>query len=169
MEKESEIREECYLELSSELEKQMRQWKVTWEAEHERNGEHLDKKIEILTRATDAEDDDKENVPSVPMDQVMELESDNQKLRREVEMLRREVQNRSPTKQKPGTLREKRSGVLREIGGSGLGSLGRDMERMRVSGESVNSVATSSSSSTSGKKIRKLPARKWDMGEDDLL
>jgi len=168
MEKESEIREECYLELSSELEKQMRQWKATWESENERNDEHLDKKIEILTRATDAEDDDKENVPSVPMDQVMELESDNQKLRREVEMLRRELQNRSPTKQKPGVLREKRSGILREIGGSGLSSLGRDMERMRVSGESVSSAATTNSS-TSGKKIRKLATRKWEMGDDDLL
>ena len=30
MEKESEVREECYIQLSSELEKQMRQWKMTW-------------------------------------------------------------------------------------------------------------------------------------------
>jgi len=172
MEVESEVREECYLELSSELEKQMRQWKVTWEAENERNDEHLDKKIEILTRATDAEDDDKENMPLVPMDHVVELESENIKLRREVEQLRRDLQNRSPTKQKSGLLREKEkhSSILREIGGSGLSGLGLDMERMRVSGESVNSnLASTNNGSTSVKKSRKLPARKWDLGEDDLL
>jgi len=169
LEKEADIREECYQEMESNLNKQMQHWKSTWAAENDRNDEHLDKKLEIFTRATEVEDEDKENVPSVPMDQVLELESDNQKLRREVEMLRREVQNRSPTKQRPGVLKEQRSGILREIGGSGLGSiglgsLGRDMEQLRVSGASVGS----NSSSTSVKKVRKLTTRKWDMGDEDL-
>ncbi|KAG9248010.1 kinesin family protein-like protein [Calycina marina] len=173
MERESDVREECYVQLAAELGKQMRQWKTSWEAENERNDEHLDKKIEILTRITDVEDEDKENIPSVSLEDVMEPETENQKLRREVEILRRELHNRSPTKQKSGALREKRSGVLREIGGSGLGSgaglssLGHDMDRLRVSGESDSSA--NSLASAKKLKVRKLPVRKWDMGCEDEL
>ena len=168
LESEADIREECYQEMESNLERQMRQWKATWAAENDRNDEHLDKKLEIFNRATDVEDEDKENIPTIPIDQVEELESENQKLRREIEMLRREVQGRSPSKKGPGVLREQRSGILREIGAPSLGSLGRDMERMRVSGDSINSVDTVNSTK-SLKKVRKLPARKWDLGDEDLL
>ncbi|KAH8591589.1 P-loop containing nucleoside triphosphate hydrolase protein [Bisporella sp. PMI_857] len=170
MDMEAEVREECFQEMESNLEKQMRHWKATWAAENDRNDEHLDKKLEIMSRATDLEDEDKENFPSAPMHQVVELESENQKLKREVEILRRELQGRSPSKQRSGVLREQRSGILREIGAPSLGSLGRDMERMRVSGESVNSVGTNNSSTTpSVKKVRKLTTRKWDLGDEDML
>ena len=155
LDKESEVREECYLELEQKLLQQMQQWKATWAAENDRNDEHINKKLEIYTRATDVEDE--ENKENGDPYLVSELETENQRLNREVEMLRRQLQQRSPTKQ--------RNGVLREIGGfgsgAGMGSIGRDMERLRVSGESV--------SSTGSKKIRKLTARKWDMGEEDIL
>jgi hypothetical protein len=162
--KEAEVREECYMEFEEKLQQQMRQWKATWAAESDRNDEHLDKKIEIFTRATEIySEEDKENSHPA-QDQLLDLESENQRLAREVEMLKRQLQQRSPTKS--------RNGILKDIGGfggslGGTGSISRDIERLRISGESISS--NGSSLSTGGKKMRKLTARKWDLGDDEIL
>lgn len=156
LDREADVREECYLELEQKLQQQMRQWKATWAAESDWNDEHLDKKLEIFTRATEVEDEnDKEN-QHVDYQTSM-IEAENVVLKRELEILRRQLQQRSPTKQ--------RSGVLKEIGGFGgsIGSMGSQMDRLRVSGESVSSTGSGV------KKMRKLPARKWDLGDGDMI
>lgn len=142
---EADVREECYQEMEKRVESEMRRWKATWAAENDRNDEHIDKKLEILTRGIDlGDDEDKEN------SQIDEgLEDENARLRREVELLRRDLQSRSPSK---------RGGPLREIS-----SMGKEMEKLRISSDSAGR-------SGSPKKVRKLTARKWDlMDEDEML
>jgi hypothetical protein len=180
---EAEVREECYLEMESKLKSEMTRWKAAWEAERERGESHVDRKLEIYTRSIDAveESENKEN--------EFDLESENERLRREVEMLRRDLSARSPSKRMP--LRESKigresrthsarealaeRGALEERGGRelsrerGMETVGREMERLRMSGESVLKSGVPVSSSPT-KMVRKLTARKWDlMDEVEML
>jgi hypothetical protein len=155
LEKETEVREECYIEMEKKLQQEMQRWKATWAAEADRSDEHMDKKLEILTRTIDvAEDEDKENMR---MDDNGDLEEENRRLRREVEMLRRDLQSRSPSKRSGGPLRE-------------LSGVGREMEKLRISNDSIVSGGSRTAGGSPVKKAKKLTSRKWDlMDEGDLL
>jgi len=176
MEIEAEVREECYQEMEKKMQSELHRWKLVWEAERERNDVHIDRKLEIYTRSIDAaEDEDKENQGFVG-----DLELENERLRREVEMLRRDVQSRSPSKRMP--LRESRIGreerthagrealaEREEREERGMETVGREMERLRMSGESVLKGGAPMMGSPT-KKLRKLTARKWDlMDEGEML
>lgn len=100
---EQEIREECYAEMEGRVESERRRWKGAWEEEADRNDEHLDKKIEILTRGISVFEDEDCSQKTTGGDggeneRVRELEDENEALRRKVEMLEREQQLRSPIK-----------------------------------------------------------------------
>jgi Kinesin motor domain len=174
---EAEVREECYLEMENKLKSEMARWKAAWVVEQERSESHVDRKLEIYTRSIDAVEDseNKEN--------EFDLGSENERLRREVEMLRRDLSARSPSKRMP--LRESRVGresrthsareALAERGEREMSreremeTVGREMERLRMSGESVLKGGVPVSSSPT-KKVRKLTARKWDlMDEGEML
>jgi len=154
LEKEAEVREECYVEMEAKLQQEMQRWKATWAAEADRTDEHVDRKLEILTRTIDpAGDEDKENQPEVNED----LEAENERLRREVAMLRRDLQSRSPSKRSGGPLKE-------------LSGVGRDMERLRISNDSVTSNPGSrSASGNPTKKVKMLTSRKWDLMDEGEL
>ena len=154
LEKEAEVREDCYTEMEKKLQQEMQRWKATWAAEADRSDEHMDKKLEILTRTIDiAEDEDKENQELG----AENLEAENEKLRREVAMLRRDLQSRSPSKRSGGPLRE-------------LSSVGREMEKLRISNDSIVKEGSRTASGSPVKKVKKLASRKWDlMDEGELL
>lgn len=159
MEVEAEVREECFTEMEKTMELEMRRWKASWAQEQDRSEEHMDRKLEIYTRSIDAADmdEDKENTPV----RDVSLESENERLRREVDILKRELQSRSPSKSQRLPLRESRMDV---------GALEHQMERMRVGGEVRGSERGVSGNTSPVKKVRKLTAKKWDlMGEDELL
>lgn len=155
LEKEAEVREECYTEMEKKLKQEMQRWKATWAAEADRSDEHMDKKLEILTRTIDiVEDEDKEN-QELGVDE--DLEAENERLRREVAMLRRDLQSRSPSKRIGGPLRE-------------LSSVGREMEKLRISNDSILREGSRTASGSPVKKVKKLTSRKWDlMDEGELL
>lgn len=146
LEIEQEIREECYMEMEKRMESEMRRWRNIWEEERERDAEHMDKKLEIYTRSMDAvPDEDKENAQP-----DLDLEAENDRLRREVESLRRDVAGSSPTRR---PLRESRVGRGRDLSpGMEVGlerlSLGQGKERSPVK-----------------KVTRKLVTRKWEVEE----
>jgi hypothetical protein len=164
---EAEVREECYMEMEKKMQSELQRWKGVWESERERGEAHLDKKLEIYTRSIDAVDEESEN-----KENEFDLEAENDRLRRDVEMLRRDIQSRSPSKRMP--LRESRahSGRDSRVCGEserGMESVGREMERLRMSGESVLKGGQPIMSSPT-KKVRKLTARKWDlMDEGEIL
>jgi hypothetical protein len=164
MEIEQEVREECYVEMEKKLQTELQRWKAVWAAEADRNDEHLDRKLEIYTRSIDCADEDKEN-QLVGKDAG--LEAENERLRREVEILRRDLSVRSPSKSQRTPLRESRIG--REGDRGVMGHVGREMEGLRVSGDSVLKGGGLIGASPT-KKVRKLTARKWDlMDEGEML
>jgi hypothetical protein len=95
---EQEIRDECYAEMEVRLEAERRRWKSAWDEEADHNDEHLDKKIEILSRGIDVREDSPEPAAPGQEQRVRELEDENEALRRKVENLEREMQLRSPVK-----------------------------------------------------------------------
>ena len=109
LEQEEEIREACAMEFEERLMVEMARWKASIEVEKERGEEHWDRKVEVMERLQEAqaaygdenrcEHDDKENVL------VENLEEENERLRREIAVLKRELIGRSPSKRKP--LRER--------------------------------------------------------------
>ncbi|KAI0448696.1 P-loop containing nucleoside triphosphate hydrolase protein [Xylaria acuta] len=158
MDLEQEVREECYTDFEQRLAMEMNRWKASLSLEQERGEEHWDRKVEVLARSVgvvvtapsnegDLENEDKENVL------IENLEQENERLRREVTILKRELSSRTPSKRAP--LRER--GDLPSTKGE-VTSLGGRLEQLRVSNGSPT------------KKIRKLPPKKWgDVAVDDDL
>ncbi|KAI1776802.1 kinesin [Hypoxylon cercidicola] len=175
---EQEIREECYGDFEQRLALEMGRWKASLSLEQERGEEHWDRKVEVLTRGVgvtvtgpsedegDAiENDDKENIL------IENLEEENERLRREVAVLKRELSGRTPSRRNP--LQERGDlPSLRASGADVLGGLGNKMEHLRVSGAGEEKkVVNVSSSGSPTKKVRKLPAKKWEgvATEDELM
>ncbi|KAI0542935.1 P-loop containing nucleoside triphosphate hydrolase protein [Xylaria digitata] len=159
VELEQEIREECYADFEQRLAMEMNRWKASLSLEQERGEEHWDRKVEVLARSVgvvitapsdedDVENEDKENVL------IENLEQENERLRREVAILKRELSSRTPSKRAP--LQER--GDLPSTKGE-VSSLGGKLEQLRVSNGSPT------------KKIRKLPPKKWESVamDDDMF
>jgi len=119
-----------------------------------------------------------ENKENVLMENINE---ENERLRRDNEILRRELACMSPTKRVP--LQERGSDAAlgkarvdpgspkpsrgKANAGADEGNIRRRLENLRVSDDSV---PRNSSGSTSPKKVRKLTTKRWDAnGNDDDL
>ncbi|WYZ35321.1 hypothetical protein EsH8_I_001597 [Colletotrichum jinshuiense] len=157
---EQTVREDCMAEFDARFEMELARWKATLAAEQEKGEEHWDRKMELFEKGlgvTLAEDDeaseDKENLL------VEDLEEENERLRRENEILKRELAGRSPSKRKPLQERDDFGGRK----GGGVSNLGRKMEQLRVSNEST----TSTGSAGSPKKVRRLATKRWESVADD--
>ncbi|KAF2761080.1 P-loop containing nucleoside triphosphate hydrolase protein [Pseudovirgaria hyperparasitica] len=94
VEVEQQVRAECYDEMEAKIDEERRRWKWAWEEEADRNDAHLDQKLSLLTQNVKIHED---AAPSVD-ERVRELENENDVLRRKLENLEREMQQRSPTK-----------------------------------------------------------------------
>lgn len=169
LELEQQIREEVVDELERRFEAEFAHWRAAAQAEAERREEHWDQKVEILVRGPEGDGDeaggeDKENVL------VEDMAGENERLRRENEVLRREVAGMSPSKRMP--LRERGSEAEGQRG-SGARDLQRKMEKLSVSDENMKEGRGSAGSVRSGsptKKVRKLAGKKWDsLGDDDMF
>ncbi|KAK2061984.1 kinesin motor domain-containing protein [Colletotrichum caudatum] len=154
------VREDCMAEFDARFEMELARWKATLAAEQEKGEEHWDRKMELFEKGlgvTLAEDDnageDKENLL------IEDLEDENERLRRENEILKRELAARSPTKRKPLQERDDFSG---RKAGTGVSNLGQKMEQLRVSNESTAGTG----SSGSPKKMRKLATKRWETVAD---
>lgn len=164
LEIETDVREQCYGEMEEQFLIEMERWKARWQDEKESQEEHIDRKLEILGRMNDdeADEEDKENFHS-GQGHSEGLAADNERLRREVESLKRELHNRSPTKRERLPLRENKTL-----------SVERSMEGLRISGNGDGSRNSGRESgrererSPTKKVVRKLGGRKWGVdGEDD--
>lgn len=155
-EKEADIREECYQHMEQQLQQEMQRWKATWALEQELGDEHLDRKLDILTRGIGAGRDDKENEAAFDADQ--DLMDENERLRREVALLTRQLQLRSPS-HKSARQAGRAGSPLQEL------TMSHDMDSLRIS--------SSSSVNTQGsplKNVRQMTPRKWNiLDEGELL
>jgi hypothetical protein len=185
VELEQAIREDCTNEFERRLEIEMARWRATMQVEMERGEEHWGRKIEVFERSMGVslqdgeEDEDKENVL------VENVSQENERLRRENEALRREVAGMSPTKRMPLQERGSDAGMVirgkpavetgspraarMARGGEDDGGLRLRMEKLRVSEDQPS--ARGSTGSVSPKKMRKLPAKRWNAAtnDDDLF
>ncbi|KAK0714764.1 P-loop containing nucleoside triphosphate hydrolase protein [Lasiosphaeris hirsuta] len=190
LELEQAIREDCVTEFERRLEIEMARWRANMQVEMERGEEHWGRKIEVFERsmATAATNDENmldnesesENKENVLMEDINE---ENERLRRDNDILRRELACMSPSKRMP--LQERGSDAsLASKGKAGDpasprpgrsnvklnfnpddGSLRRKLENLRVSDD--NASLRNSSGSTSPKKVRKLATKQWDANADD--
>ncbi|KAK4647320.1 uncharacterized protein QC761_124400 [Podospora bellae-mahoneyi] len=196
IELEQAIREDCTNEFEQRLEIEMARWKTTMQIEMERGEEHWGRKIEVFERSlavaplslpstqpqsdyeeVDGEDNDKENI-------LMEdMEQENERLKRENEILRREVAGMSPSKRRPlgersglgVTGEESRGGSPRptrkdrekdrEV------TLRQRLENLRMDDSSSESQrppsAQQQSRHSSPKKMRRLQTKRWNEIDDD--
>ena len=187
LELEQAIREDCVTEFERRLEIEMARWRANMQVEMERGEEHWGRKIEVFERSMAAAasndenmiDEESENKENVLMEDINE---ENDRLRRDNEILRRELACMSPTKRMPLQERGSDLGLAPRTkaadGSRGAklnmtldeGGLNRKLENLRVSDESLS--ARNSSGSTSPKKIRKLATKRWEANnadDDDLF
>ena len=162
---EAVIRDDCATEFEQRLALELARYRASMALEQERNEEHWDRKVDLLERGLDNDENDvdKENVL------VENLEEEVERLRHENAILKRELTGRSPTKRKPleerGDLSPAAAPSKQE--GSGVAHLGRKLERMRVSNEGANARAASGSATGSPKKMLKLATKRWD--DEELM
>jgi hypothetical protein len=203
IELEQAIREDCTTEFERRLEIEMARWRATMQVEMERGEEHWGRKIEVFERSMGvrlgddghSDDDDGEEEEGHNKENVLveDASQECERLRRENEMLRRELAAMSPTKRMP--LQERGSdaslavrsrpmadnGSPRPVrtaarGGGGAGGGDGDggnnlqlrLAKLRLSDDQA--PARSSAGNVSPKKVRRLPAKRWNaVGEDDDL
>ncbi|XHF97865.1 hypothetical protein AWENTII_001440 [Aspergillus wentii] len=159
---EQEVREECWAEMDERMEEERKRWQRAWDEQTGRNDEHLDKKIEVLSRGFQICEDPELS----PDDRVEELEFENDQLRSKIAALERELQCRSPTK------KSKSKNVLEPSHNSNLLGRESDVENAlrRMDGiKLADSMFATTPSSSPGKKQRKMATRKWDLAPEDEI
>ncbi|KAH7138928.1 kinesin [Dendryphion nanum] len=101
---EQEIRDECFAEMETAVDQERRRWQAAWDAEQDNNEVHLDRKIDVVIKATRAqmrEQGAKETVkvfedPEPGLrERAEELERENEILRARLEAFEREGAARS--------------------------------------------------------------------------
>ncbi|KAL2022631.1 hypothetical protein VTK56DRAFT_4975 [Thermocarpiscus australiensis] len=186
VELEQAIREDCTAEFERRLELEMARWRATMQVEMERGEEHWGRKIEVFERSMGIssatgdgcgtpllDEEDKENVL------LEDVSEENERLRRENELLRRELAELNPTKRVP--LQERGSGAGAAVKSKPAetgsprparmakvdeGALRRQLENLRVSDDQPS--VRGSAGSGSPKKMRRLATKRWNgLGEDD--
>ncbi|MCJ1432433.1 hypothetical protein MMC27_001789 [Xylographa pallens] len=91
---EREVREECWSDMEKRIEEERRRWMGALGDEADRNDEHLDRKLDILSRGIQVYEDHPEDTDQ----RASELEQENAGLLRRLAALEQELQCRSPTK-----------------------------------------------------------------------
>ncbi|KAL4781851.1 P-loop containing nucleoside triphosphate hydrolase protein [Aspergillus varians] len=160
---EQEVREECWVEMDERMEQERKRWQSAWDEQTGHNDDHIDKKIELLSRGFQIHED-----PQPSSDErVEELHFENDHLRSRITSLERELNCRSPSKKsksKNTALEPSRNANMlgRE---SDIEVALRKMDQLKLAG----SMFKGSPADSPGKKQRKMATRKWDLApEDDL-
>ncbi|KAL8911808.1 MAG: hypothetical protein Q9171_003076 [Xanthocarpia ochracea] len=157
---EREVREECWGEMERRMGEERRRWLGAWGEEADRNDEHLDRKLDILTKGIRIYEDPEDRV-----DRVTELESQNEQLRRRLDALEREITSRSPSR---SAMKAPQLSTPRKTLSSGDDELGTTLFKLNV----MSLTPKEPKMSPVGKKtakMRKLTARNWDLMDENEL
>ena len=158
---EGAVREECWEEMESRLAEERRRWMGAWGVEADRNDEHLDQKLEILSRGIHIHED----APQSSNQYTEDLETENNALRRKIESLERELQSRSPTRS------VKKSPLIPRFGQDELVSVTNKFNgiQLKENKSSEMEANTPSKAKTPVRKVRKLTAKKWDLMDENEM
>ncbi|KAL8735077.1 MAG: hypothetical protein Q9181_002935 [Wetmoreana brouardii] len=158
---EREVREKCWEEMERRLGEERRRWLGAWGEEADRNDEHLDRKLDILSKGIQIYED-----PVDHGDRITELEAENERLRHRLEAIEREMNSRSPTlsSKKPPQLTtpSKPSSI-------GENDFGTTLFKLNMLNLLPKEPEMTPAGITPGKKVRKLTARKWDLMDENEL
>ena len=163
---ERNVREECWGEMEVRLTDERRRWMGAWGEEADRNDEHLDRKLEILTQGIQIHEE-----PYGRKEYAERLEHENESLRSRVEMLEREALCRSPTKSprrasKPITPLKAPAGARDFLGIAAINLNGASIGSRKAS-EGANANVPKTPGAV--KKMKKLTARKWDLMDENEM
>ncbi|KAL5000278.1 P-loop containing nucleoside triphosphate hydrolase protein [Aspergillus recurvatus] len=160
---EQEVREECWAEMDERMEQERKRWQAAWDEQTGHNDDHIDKKIELLSRGFQIHEDSQ---PSSD-ERMEELEFENDQLRSKTIALERELNCRSPSKKSKSENTALETSRNANILGreSDIEVALRKMDQLKLADSMFKGPAISSP----GKKQRKMATRKWDLApEDDL-
>ncbi|KAI1837770.1 hypothetical protein DTO013E5_1636 [Penicillium roqueforti] len=156
---EQDVREECWAEMDEKMEEERRRWQRAWDEQIGRNDEHIDKKVELVSRGFQIFEDSASN------ERVEELEQENDQLRRKLAAFEREMHNQSPTrKNRPKNATSARSNPLGR--GSDVENALQRMDQLKLAD---TMFAPPSPGSSPIKKTRKMGTRKWDLAPEDQI
>ncbi|CAG8163294.1 unnamed protein product [Penicillium olsonii] len=156
---EQDVREECWAEMDEKMEEERKRWQTAWDEQIGRNDEHIDKKVELVSRGFQIFED------SDSTERVDELEQENDQLRRKLAALEREMLSKSPTR-KP---RAKNAATRRSNLQNRESDIENALQRMDQLKLADTMFAPPSPSTSPMKKTRKMGTRKWDLApEDDI-
>lgn len=164
---ETEVREQLFEEMDSTMREELRRWKASWESERECAEELADRKVDILMRGVGG-DEDKEN-SFADHDTLNE----NARLRKEIELLRRDMASHSPTRKAPlGHRWSKEDRGTRDMeqimGGLKLSQGDDDVARVSSLAHQKSAMKTKAPPSPT-KRIRKLTAKRWESAGEDVV
>lgn len=100
-------------------------------------------------------------------ERVLELEAENEQLRRQLVSLERELNSSSPTR--PSKKSPQRLATPRKELGETDGGFGTTLFKLNAMNLSPKEPRMSPAGKTPGKKIRKLTTRKWDLMDENEL
>ncbi|OOQ82926.1 kinesin family protein [Penicillium brasilianum] len=164
---EQEVREECWADMDEQMEEERRRWQAAWDEQIGRNDDHIDKKIELVSRGFNIYEDPEQSTN----ERVEELENENEQLRRRLAILEREMSSHSPTRKPrakqalPSPIRTaNRLGRESEI----ENALQR-MNQLNLTDSMFSPPSPTPKSSSPGKKTRKISTRKWDLAPESEI
>ncbi|KAL1857898.1 hypothetical protein Plec18170_003122 [Paecilomyces lecythidis] len=166
---EQDVREECWAEMDERMEEERRRWQLAWDEQVGRHDQHIDKKIELISREVKIYED-----PEPSRDEkVEELERENDSLHAKIAALERELMSRSPT-QSPKKSKSKKNTMpstehtpchnLRSSDADIENAL-RRLDYLKLADNSSSIPATKQTA----KKQRKMTTRKWDLAPEDEI
>ncbi|EEQ32012.1 putative succinate--hydroxymethylglutarate CoA-transferase [Microsporum canis] len=155
---EQEVREDCWAEMEERMEKERRRWQAALEEESSRNENHLDMKLDLLSRGIKIHEDPKPD----SVERINELEAENDALRRKIELLERELLSRSPTK-KTRSKKNTIPGRFDSMDYSFTPANESDIENSQLDMKKFN--MKSSPLAQTGKP-KKLTTRQWDLAPE---
>ncbi|KAJ5773954.1 hypothetical protein N7457_008850 [Penicillium paradoxum] len=160
---EQDVREECWAEMDEKTEEERRRWQKAWDDQIGRNYEHLDKKVELVSRGFQIFEDSGSNQRD---QRVEELEQENDELRRKLAAFEREMHSQSPSKKhRPKNPAPSRSNHLgRE---SDIENALQRMDQLKLADTMFTPPSPAGTSPT--KKTRKMGTRKWDLAPEDQI
>ncbi|KAJ6096246.1 hypothetical protein N7486_006992 [Penicillium sp. IBT 16267x] len=153
------IREECWAEMDETMEAERRRWQSAWDEQIGRNDDHVDRKIELVSRGFNIFEDPEPSSNA----RVEELEDENEQLRRRVATLEREMHSHSPTR-KPRAKNAAPSHSSNVL--SRESDIENALQRMNQLNLTDTMFSPTTPSSSPGKKQRKLATRKLDLGSE---
>ncbi|EGD95178.1 kinesin family protein [Trichophyton tonsurans CBS 112818] len=155
---EQDVREECWAEMEERMDEEKRRWQAALDEETSRNENHLDMKIDILSRGIKIHEDPAPD----SAERINDLESENDALRRKIEQLERELHSRSPTK-KTRSKKNTIPGRFDSMDYSFIPANESDIENTQLDMKKFN--IKSSPLAQSGKPKR-LTTRQWDLAPE---